>query len=169
MHEAGFFAEPPNWVAFAFIVFFLLLGRRLWSVVTGLLDARTEAVRAELAEAKRLREEAEALLRDAGARRVAAVAEAKALVEGARAEAARLAAAAEAEAQAAATRREQMAIDRIAAAEKAAVDEVRITAAQIATIASERIIREELTAEADSALIDHAIGGLPSALGRRAA
>lgn len=169
MHEANFFAEPANWVALAYIVFFLLLGRKLWSVVTGLLDARTNAIRAELDEAKRLREEAEAMLRDANARRVAAIADAKALLEGARAEATRLAAAAEADAKATAARRERMALDRIAAAEKAAVDEVRIAAAEVAAIAAERVIREDLTEAADAALIDTAIGGLPAALGRRAA
>ena len=169
MSEPSFFAEPPNWVAAAYIVFFLLLGRKLWGVVTGLLDGRTNAIRAELDEVKRLREEAETLLRDANARRVAAIAEANALLEGARAEAIRLAAAAEADAKAAAERRERMALDRIAAAEKAAVDEVRIAAAEIASAASVQIIREELTTAADARLIDHAIGGLPSALGRRAA
>ena len=169
MHEVNFFAEPPSWVAIAYITFFLLLGRKLWAAIAGMLDARTDAVRAELDEAKRLREEAEAMLRDASARRVAAIADANALLEGARAEAIRLAAAAEAEAKAAAARRERMALDRIAAAEKAAVDEVRIAAAEIAAAAAERVIREDFTAAADAALIDHAIGGLPSALGRRAA
>lgn len=169
MDAATFFSEPPNWVAIAYILFFVLVGRKLWRVVTGLLDARTDAVRAELDEVKKLREEAETMLRDANARRVAAMSEAHALLEGARAEAIRLAAAAEAEATASAGRRERMALDRIAAAEKAAVDEVRIAAAEIAAIASERVIREELTAETDGKLIDSAIGGLPSALGRRAA
>ncbi len=169
MDLAEFFSEPPNWVALAYIVFFLLLGRKLWAVVAGMLDARTNAVRAELDEVKRLRDEAETMLRDANARRVAAISEANALLEGARAEAIRLAAAAEAEANAAAARRERMALERIAAAEKAAVDEVRIAAAEIASIASEHVIRAELTAEAGARLIDNAIGGLPSALGRRAA
>lgn len=169
MDLAHFFSEPPNWVAIAYVTFFVLVGRKIWAVVTGLLDARTNAIRAELDEVKRLRDEAEKLLRDANARRVAAISEANALLEGARAEAIRLAAAAEAEAKASAARRERMALERIAAAEKAAVDEVRIAAAEIAAIASERVIREELTGAADAKLIDTAISGLPSALGRRAA
>ncbi len=169
MHEVNFFAEPTSWVAIAYITFFVLVGRKIWAAITGLLDARTNAVRAELDQAKRLREEAEAMLRDANARRVAAMSEANALLEGARAEALRLAAAAEAEAKASAARRERMALDRIAAAEKAAVDEVRIAAAEIAAVAAERVIREDFTAAADAVLIDNAIGGLPSALTRRAA
>jgi F-type H+-transporting ATPase subunit b len=169
MHEPSFFADPRTWVAAAFVVFFVLLGRTIWAALTAMLDARADAVRAELAEAQRLRQEAEAMLADASARREAALAEAQALLSGAKDEAARLAAAAEAEAKSTAERRERMAMDRIAAAEKAAVDEVRIAAAEIAGMAAERVIAQELTAEADGALIDHAIGGLPNALGRRAA
>jgi F-type H+-transporting ATPase subunit b len=169
MHGESFFANPQNWVALAYVVFFVLFGKKLWSVVRDMLDARTNAIRTELAEAKRLREEAEALLRDASARRVAALADAKALLAGAKAEAARLAAAAAADAEAAADRRERMAVDRIAAAEKAAVDEVRFAAAEIAGKAAEGLIRQTLTPDADAALIDHAIKGLPAALTRRAA
>jgi F-type H+-transporting ATPase subunit b len=162
--EPGFFAEPRNWVVLAFIVFFVLFGRKLWSALAKMLDDRAIKVRAELEEAARLRREAEAMLRDAEARRAEALRDAQALIEGAKAEAGRVAARAAAEAEAAARRREQMAIDRIAAAEKAAVDEVRLTAAEVATEAARQVIAEGLSAEADARLIDHAITRLPSAL-----
>jgi F-type H+-transporting ATPase subunit b len=165
-----FFAEPRNWVFLAFVVFFVLFGKMLWVAIRDILDRRAAVVRAELAEAERLRREAEAILAEAKQRREAAIADAQRLLEGAKHEAERLTAAAAAEAEAAAKRREQMALDRIAAAEKAAVDEVRLTAAQIATAASERVIRDGLTPAADAVLIDRAIAGLPAALsGRRAA
>ena len=165
-----FFAEPRNWVFLAFVVFFVLFGKMLWVAIRDILDRRAALVRAELDEAERLRREAEAMLADAKQRREAAIADAQRLLEGAKHEAERLTAAAAAEAEAAAKRRERMALDRIAAAEKAAVDEVRVTAAQIATGASERVIRDGLTPAADAALIDRAISGLPAALsGRRAA
>lgn len=167
MHEASFFAEPKNWVALAFIVFFALFGRKLWGVIAGMLDDRAAKIRAELDEAARLRTEAEAMLKDAQARREAAVVEAKQLLEGAKTEAARLAQAAAAEAEASAKRREQMAMDRIAAAEKAAVDEVRTTAAEVATIAARQVIADGLSAEADGRLIDQAITQLPAALAQR--
>jgi len=167
MHEESFFAEPRNWVAAAFIVFFLLFGRKLWGAIAALLDDRAVKIRAELDEAARLRTEAEAMLKDAQARRDSAVADAKQLLEGAKAEAARLAQAATADAEAAAHRREQMAMDRIAAAEKAAVDEVRTTAAEVATVAARRVIADALSAEADGRLIDTAIAQLPAALAQR--
>jgi len=166
-HEESFFADPRNWVIIAFFLFFIIFGRKLWSALTQMLDDRGAKVRVELEEAARLRQEAEAMLRDAEARRADALREAKALIDGAQAEAARVAAAASAEAEAAAHRREQMAMDRIAAAEKAAVDEVRLTAVDVATAAARQVIAEGLTADADSQLIDHAITQLPSALAAR--
>jgi F-type H+-transporting ATPase subunit b len=161
---AEFFAEPRSWVAIAFVVFFVLFGGKLWGVIRDILDKRAETVRAELAEAQRLRNEAEALLRDARARRETALADAQRLLDGAKTEARRLSEAAAAEAEASAARRERMALDRIAAAEKAAVDEVRLAAADIAAKAAERVIREGLTPDANAALVDRAISGLPAAL-----
>ncbi len=167
MHGESFFAEPRNWVAAAFIVFFLLFGRKLWGAIATMLDDRAAKIRAELDEAARLRTDAEAMLKDAQARRDNAMVEAKQLLEGARHEAARLAQAAADVAEAAARRREQMALDRFAAAEKAAVDEVRTTAAEVATVAARQVIADELSADADGHLIDHAIAQLPGALAQR--
>jgi F-type H+-transporting ATPase subunit b len=170
MHnEESFFGEPRNWVVIAFILFFVLFGKKLWGALAGMLDARAAAVKAELEEASRLRREAESMLRDAEKQRTDALADAKALIEGARAEAGRVAAAAAAEAEASAKRREQMAIDRIAAAEKAAVDDVRLAAADIATTAARQVLAEGLTADADAKLIDQAITQLPAALAARRA
>ena len=170
MHEHSFFAEPRNWVIIAFVLFFAIFGRKLWAALAQMLDDRATKVRTELDEAARLRQEAEAMLRDAEARRAEALRDAQALIEGARTEAGRVAAAAAAEAEASARRREQMALDRIAAAEKAAVEEVRQTAVEVATEASRQVIREGLSADADAQLIDQAITRLPGALaGRQAA
>jgi F-type H+-transporting ATPase subunit b len=169
-HEESFFADPKTWVVIAFFLFFIVFGKKLWGALAGMLDARAVSVKTELEEASRLRREAESMLRDAEKQRGDALAEAKSLIEGARAEASRVSAAAAAEAETSAKRREQMAIDRIAAAEKAAVDDVRLAAAEVATTAARQVLAEGLTAEADAPLIDQAIAQLPSALaGRRAA
>jgi F-type H+-transporting ATPase subunit b len=169
MHEESFFGDPRNWVVIAFLLFFILFGRKLWGALAGMLDARASSVKAELEEASRLRREAEAMLRDAEKQRADALTDAKALIDGARAEAGRLTAATAAEAEASAKRREQMAIDRIGAAEKAAIDEVRLAAADVATVAARQVLAEGLTADGDSALIDEAIAQLPAALAARRA
>ena len=169
MQEESFFADPRSWVAVAFVIFVVLFGAKIWAALAGMLDKRTAAIRSELAEAARLRQEAEAMRADASKQRESALAEAKALLDGARAEAARLSRAAAEDAAAGARRREKMAMDRIAAAEKSAVDTVRFAAAEIAALAAEHAIRDGLTAEADGQLIDRAIGGISSALGSRRA
>jgi F-type H+-transporting ATPase subunit b len=169
-HEESFFADPRAWVAVAFVIFFLIFGKKIWSIATALLDKRADTIRHELSEAERLRAEAEVMLKDATARREQAKADAEALLAGARREAARLAAEAEQDAINSAARREKMAMDRIAAAEKAAIDEVRIAAANVAAAAAESVLREHMTAEAGSAIVDRAIAQLPAAMsGRRAA
>lgn len=169
MHGEGFFSNPHSWVAIAFVIFFLLFGSKIWAALTAMLDKRADDIKAELAEAQRLRAEAEAMMKDAKARRDSALSEAKKLLDGAKAEAARLAAAAAAEAEASAARRERMAMDRIAAAEKAAVDEVRLAAADIAARAAETVIRDTLSGSASAALVDNAIAGLPAALANKKA
>lgn len=169
MHEESFFANPRTWVSIAFVLFVVIFGRKIWAALAKLLDDRAASVRAELEEAARLRTEAEALLRDAQARRETAIAEAHKLIEGAKAEAARMSAAAAAEAEASAKRREQMAIDRIGAAEKAAVDGVRTIAAEVATAAARDVLANTLSPEADAPLIDTAIAALPGALAARRA
>ncbi len=169
MHFTGALANAETWVAIAFVIFVVLFGSRLWSALAGMLDRRAATVRAELAEAARLKREAEAMLADAKVRRQQAMTDAQRLLDGARAEATRLAEAAAVDARNSAARRERMATDRIAAAEKAAVTEVRLAAADIAANAAERVIRATLDAAGGAALIDHAIAGLPAALARRAA
>ena len=164
MPEESFFENPKTWVAVAFVIFTLLFGRKLFTALTGMLDKRADAVRVELAEAARLKREAEAMRAAAATSRAQALEDARALIDGARAEAARLTQTAREDAATAAERRERMAHDRIAAAEKAAVDEVRLTAVRVASVAAEQVIRTQFDAEADAALIDRAIGALPQAL-----
>ena len=168
-HGESFWSDPRSFVALAFDIFFVIFGRKIWLALTAMLDKRADQVRAELAEAQRLRQEAETMLRDANVQRESAAVEAERLLTGAKVEAARLGAVAAADAEAAAKRREQMAIDRIAAAEKAALDEVRVIAADVATAAAQQVIRNDLTPAAASALVDRAITGLPAALSPRRA
>ena len=169
-HHDTFFGNPRTWVGIAFTIFFLIFGNKIWTAITGILDKRGNQVRAELDEAARLRREAEAMLADATKQREQARIDAETMLTNARAEAARVGETAQADAVQAAKRRERMAMDRIAAAEKAAVTDVRLAAADVATRAAASILSRHFGAEQDSKLIDDAITGLPAALsGRRAA
>ena len=168
MHEESFWGNPRTWVLRLHLVR-ASSARRSEAALSQILDGHSEQIRAELAEASRLRDEGEQILRDAQQRRNAAIEEARRLIEGAKVEAARVGAAAAEEAEASSRRRGKMVLDqRIAAAEKAAVDEVRLTAAEVATTAARSVLATRLSSsDTDAELIDHAISQLPAALSSR--
>ena len=52
------------WVLIAFILFFVLVGKKLWTALTDNLDQRKKMIENELNEAKKLREEAQSELNE---------------------------------------------------------------------------------------------------------
>jgi F-type H+-transporting ATPase subunit b len=138
----------------AFLLFFAVL---IWLKVPGMilnaLDARSAEIAKELHEARRLREEAEKLHADYLAKHKAAEAEAKAIVDTAKEQAALVAEETRAAMVAAMARRERQADDRIAAAGTKAADEVRAAATDAAIAAAERMIRERMNDDAQTALV----------------
>ena len=50
------------WVLIAFVLFFVLVGKKIWSALTTNLDQRKKMIENELNEAKKLREEAQSEL-----------------------------------------------------------------------------------------------------------
>jgi F-type H+-transporting ATPase subunit b len=157
-------SDPKFWVAVSFVLFFVLLGKKIWTVLTGALDGRAANIRRQLDEAAELRAQAEQMLQAAEAERQAAAQEAQELLARARAEAERVAEHAAAEAEASAKRRERMALDRIAAAEASAVADVRNAAAEVASAAARTVLAETLDARADAALVEQSLADLPKAL-----
>jgi len=152
------------WVLVAIVIFAGLAGRKILSTITGMLDARTQSVRDALEEAARLKAEAEAILAEAKAAQAQSIEDAKNILENARAAAERMTAELAASARAAAKWRERMALERIAAAEASAVKDVRAAAIDIATAASAAVLGESFGPEADAAMVDLAIAGVPGAL-----
>src|ERR1700684_2200218 len=84
--------EREFWVGVGFVVVIAILWwKGVPAMVGKMLDSRAAVISAELAEARRLREEAATLLADYRARSAGAEREAQAIVTEARAEAARFA------------------------------------------------------------------------------
>ena len=54
--DHGFLSDPATWVAVSFVLFFVLLGKILWTKITEMLDKRSGAIARSLADAERLRE-----------------------------------------------------------------------------------------------------------------
>jgi len=112
-----------------------------FKAILNALDARGNGVKAELAEAARLRGEAEALLKDLQERRIVAEREAEQLLADARAEAERIRIEQEQKLAEFVTRRTKLAEQKIAMAEAQATADVRAAAADAAVKAAEILLR----------------------------
>jgi F-type H+-transporting ATPase subunit b len=149
------------WVAVAFVAFVLvLLYYRVPRLISKALDERAEAIRKELDEARRLREEAQALLADYQKKHRNVGQEADVIVETARREAEALANETRASMTESLERRTRMAEEKIERAEAQALDEVRASAIDVAVAAAEKILREKMAAGGDASLVDQSIRDL---------
>jgi F-type H+-transporting ATPase subunit b len=157
--------EPEFWVALGFvIVIALLLYFGAPKMIGTMLDARAAAIKAELDEAKRLREEAERVYADYQARSSRAELEAQAIVVEARAEAERFATESRATLKLQIERRAKLAQDKIGQAEAAAMAEIRTLAADAATAAAEKLIAARLNEARTAGLIEGSIKDLSAKL-----
>lgn len=138
LHEAEF------WVLLGFLFFIGLMGYvGVHKKLAQSLDDRAARIKAELDEARKLREEAAQLLADYQRKRHEAEGEAAGIIEGAKAEAVRMAAEAKAKVEEFVERRTKMAETKIAQAEAQAAAEVRGAAAEAAVAAAEKILAQE--------------------------
>jgi F-type H+-transporting ATPase subunit b len=153
------------WVGISFVAFILiLLYYRVPRLIAKALDERADAIRKELDEARRLREEAAKLLADYQKKHRNAGEEVEGIVAQARREAEAFADETRQALADTLERRTRQAEDRIARAEAQAVDEVRAAAVELAVAAAEKILREKAAGAAGAALIDEGIRGLKGRL-----
>ena len=153
------------WVAVAFGVFLLiLLYYKVPALIAKSLDDRAEAIRKELDEARRLREEAQSLLADYQKKHRNVSQEADAILDQARREAEAFAHETRVSLKDTLERRTKQAEDKIARAETQAVDEVRAAAIEVAMAAAEKILREKTAGAGGASLIDQGIRDLKGRL-----
>jgi F-type H+-transporting ATPase subunit b len=137
--------EPETWVAIAFLI---LMGVFGWlgihrKVLTA-LDHRADRIKAELDDARRLKDEAAKVLAEYKSRRASAEREAAEIVANARAEAERIAAEAKTKMEDFVTRRTKTAESKIALAEAQALADVRAAAADAAVQAASTILSQSV-------------------------
>ena len=146
--------EPETWVAIAFVIFVAGLGYLgVHTMLTKTLDNRADRIKAELDDARRLKDEAMALLKEYQRKREAAEGEAQSIITEAKAEAERLSAEAKVKAEEFVTRRTKMAEQKIAQAEAQAVADVRAAAADAAVAAAEKILTQQAKGDLAAQLI----------------
>jgi F-type H+-transporting ATPase subunit b len=159
-----FLMEAEFWVLVAFIIAISFLVYKAKGAVTGGLDARAAKIKAELDEAQKLRDEAQARLAEFQLKQRDALKEAEGIIALAKEEAQRLAAQGAKDLEAAIERRRRMAQEKIALEEQKAMSDLRIAAVDVAVAALRRVLAEDLNAAQQSALIDNAINALPPTL-----
>jgi len=158
LHNATF------WLAVSMAIFLAIAGKPVARGIRSTLDARRESIRTELAEAERLRAEAQELLVESQRQHHNAVQEAEQIVSDAKADAERLRAEAATKMKLALEFREQQALAKINEAEAAALREARDLATQLALAATRDVLRQRLTGASADALVDAAIAELPQKL-----
>jgi F-type H+-transporting ATPase subunit b len=158
---SGPFVSLANTDFVVLIGFFVFLGILVYfkvpGIVGGLLDKRAETIRAELAEARSLREEAQALLASYERKQKDVQAQADRIVANAKEEAAKAAADAKEEINASVQRRIATAKEQITSAQNAAMRDVRDRAVTVAIAAAQDVIAAQMTAAQGNKLIDDAI------------
>ncbi|MBO4225875.1 MULTISPECIES: ATP F0F1 synthase subunit B [Bradyrhizobium] len=137
--------EPETWVAIAFVILmvvFAYLG--IHRTVLKALDNRSERIKAELDDARRLKEEAAKLLAEYKAKRTTAEREAEEIVASAKADAERIAAETKTKMEDFVARRTKTAENKIALAEAQALADVRAAAADAAVTAASTILSQSV-------------------------
>jgi F-type H+-transporting ATPase subunit b len=158
-------ASAEFWVGISFLMFIgIVLYYRVPRMIARALDERAEAIRKELDEARRVREQAQALLADYQRKHRGVDGEGEAIVTQAKREAEAYAQETRASLKEALERRTRLAEDKIARAESQAIDEVRAAAVEAAIAAAERILREKAAGASGAALIDQGIRDLKGRL-----
>jgi len=143
------------------LAFLLFVGIIIWAKapakVGAMLDGRAAQIKAELDEAKALREEARALLSSYEKKQKEVAEQSARIVASAREEAVAAATQAKEDLKVSIARRLAAAEDQIAAAEASAIREVRERAIAVAVAAASDVLSKQMTAEGASASIDTAI------------
>ena len=157
--------EPEFWVAVAFVLFIgviVYVGAHKKIIET--LDHRSARIKAELDEARRLRDEAGKLLAEYQRKQREAEREAEAIVADARAEAERVAAEARVKMEEFVARRTKLAETKISQAEAQALADVRAAAADAAVSAAEKILRDTAKGKIADDLIAQGIADVTAKL-----
>ena len=149
--------NPHTWVYVGLAIFLVLVGPKIWKALSTILDQRALKIKADLDEAQKLKDEAQALLAEYQRKQRDAMREADDIIANAKSLANRQIKDAAEKLEQSLARREKTSLDKIAQAEAQALAEVRREAVDVATAAAAKLIQAQLDGAKGSALIDQAI------------
>lgn len=158
-------SQASLWATIGLVIFLAIaVYLKVPGMIAKALDARAAKIRQDLDEARRLREEAQALLAEFQQKRKDAEKEAADIVTAAKREAEMLVADAHKKTEDYVTRRTAMAEQKIAQAEREAVNEVRSSAVDIAVEAARKLLADNPEIKAGEELFKSSLGELKSKL-----
>jgi F-type H+-transporting ATPase subunit b len=159
------FTEPEFWVAIAFVILMVLF---VWlgvhRTVLKALDHRSERIKAELDDARRLKDDAAKLLAEYQAKRTSAEREAQDIIATARVEAERIATEARTKMEDFVARRTKTAESKIALAEAQALADVRAAAADAAVAAASTVLSQTVKGDVAENLLSKGIAEVKAKL-----
>ncbi len=151
-------ATPELWVLVSFVLFLgLLVYYKIPNTLAKALDSRADRIRAELEEARRLREEAQQILADYQRRQRDAEKEAEDIIAVARREAEVYAEESRKALSESLQRRLKLAEEKIARAEDQAIQDIRSKAVDAAVAAAQLLIARDLKGKSAQSLVDKSI------------
>ncbi|MDR6657507.1 F0F1 ATP synthase subunit B family protein [Tardiphaga sp. 172_B4_N1_3] len=157
--------QAEFWVAVAFVLLMAVFGWfGIHRTILTALDHRSVRIKQELDDARRLRDEAAALLADYKKRHAAAEREAQDIITSAKEEAERIAAEAKTKMEDFVARRTKSAEGKIAMAEAQAIADVRAAAADAAVNAAASVLSQSVKGSVADDLIAKGIGEVRSKL-----
>ncbi len=161
VHAVSDLSDAHFWAFAALVVFALILWRvQAHGMVGKALDAAAAKVQAQLDEAVKLREEAQALLAQIKTQREETERVGAEMLAAAKADAERLRIEAAAKLEEDIKRRGELATRKIAIAEAQAASEVKAAAADLAAQAAEAVLTARVAGAKTDPLVDSALAGL---------
>lgn len=158
-------ADPAFWALVGLVIFLgLIVYLGVPKQIGSGLDRRAAVIQDELDQARKLREEAEALLAEYQRKAAAAEGEAAAILDQAKREAAAMTVDARRRMEEYVAGRTRVAEQKIAQAETQALQEVRALSADVAVAAAAALLDAHVKGDAAGALIDKAIGDVRAKL-----
>lgn len=149
--------DASFWVSAGLFLLLGLVGRPIWAFVSKALDDKSHKIREDIEASARLKLEAEELLEGAKKKHKEALLQAEEIIKHAYKESDRLQEEMLEQLRTYREIEEKRFGERLQRIENQAVDEIRDRAVQIALTAAEEVIKDSVTPESDSELIDDAI------------
>ncbi|MEI7669165.1 MAG: F0F1 ATP synthase subunit B [Pseudomonadota bacterium] len=156
MTEMPFYQDPEFWISVSFALFVFLAFKPVKKMLENLLDERSALIASELAEAKRLRAEAEATLAAYKKKQEESMREADEIIASTNNEAEKILKQAEIDASLVLEKRMKLALDKISQAENKALQEVQNHIVDISVSVARSMIIEHLKIHGDADIVKRA-------------